>query len=366
MIENTDSWKKWLLGSGGILLLIAIGVSLLPWQNTHIGKATIDSNVQEAHASFDRGDYPLAIQQYSNLLRSGTLSVDNEGFIKYRLARAIWRAGDPIEALRAYKEIISSSKYSNLQRAYVVDGMQEIASESPTLDIQKEIFSGEPYASFFDPKESVELAYRKLAEYAVSFYPIAPAQLRIATWYANAVADMKNGKSPSSPQEIRQAREKAISHMASANADIARIMNNPTFFASRVPLLYDGQAGIASTLYFAKEPLLEDSSLLFEKALAFTLPNGLYTEDYALQKDFISFRYASFLAKAYGKERVPQIKELLERIYMKDGALKPHVASFFQANYSLSNNVHEQIELVATLDPRFKEAIANIGWEFPS
>ncbi len=355
-----------LLVLGAIFLTVFSVAALFFWFDSE--KRTIKDGtviLEQAESFFRNGDYTSAMRDFVRALENNSFS-EQEGYIKYRIAMTEAASGNHVQAIRHYKEIAATSAYLPLVRAYAIEGMQDVAAVSSDPEINREIFSDEPYVNFLGPIKSIAVGHRELAKYASGFFPIAPAELRIAYWYAYDLFGMKTGLASSTPKKITNARNQIKEHLVAAEKDMLRISADPSL-VSTLPSLYSLQASIASFLHFSKEPpLAGDPISLFEKALH---AGGSLMEGASYgtaQKEFITYYFAAFLGEAYPQQHIQKIRELLSTFY-KDGAtVNPHIAAFFK-DHAKSNTIHQRnLTRLASVDSEFKSLLEQLGWNFPA
>jgi len=230
-----------------------------------------------------------------------------------------------------------------------------VGSSTSSFSVTNEIFKDEPYASFFD-MNNINLSYRKLFDYASSFYPLAIPELYSANWYANRITALHKSV-PTSPEitdDLAIIQEK----LKNADADITRMRpypdENPLIPGA---LMY--KAFVTGKLSFVGLASTTAAELAYKASLAayetYQLPAG--------SDGLVRCYYASFLAYPYGDKRLAEIKTLLKPLYTDPLYDQSTVARFLKNVKSRATLVKKDIQKLASLDAGFKAYLLSLGWK---
>lgn len=190
--------RTWALRIGTalvVLLLLLVGYALYrvgtprdgsEEQPSPIAALEADSTYLEAARLQQTGDYADARAKYLEVLERAS-GPEQEGQVQYRIALAETFT-DSASAVARLKGIVASAAYSDLLRAYAAQWLGLMLYRTSDSSVLPLIFTGDPYAAF-SREGDVQLALRRLFEYASSFYPLAVAELEQAAWYAQGLKD---------------------------------------------------------------------------------------------------------------------------------------------------------------------------------
>ncbi len=366
-METNKSIAAWLVSALVAIVLIGFGIWYYRMQtltsNVAINNAvtnTPSAFLMKTNADFVRaqsllkaGDYADAIASYNVALASATSTV-SKGQILYKIAAATALNGDPAGAIKLYKKIAADGSNINILRAYAVSAMSELYYAALIPSLTTEIFKGDPYASFYIAT-STALSYRRLNEYAISFYPLALPELRVAAWYAAHLARLGN-ISTSSPEV---AADLAVINqgLQKANADIRRIRYDPNANGD-IPNALMREAVILGQLSSVHLESADTAEAAYRNALAMYNSFGFApgTDGYA------RYYYALFLTQTYGQSRANDVQTILKPLYTTAGYQKYPVQSFFKEARLHNGMIKKGLADMARLDPGFRTLLVSLGW----
>lgn len=349
--------RVWL--ASAILILAALVA--IAWLFSHRPASPLESFVGEnpalisARASQYRGDYANASAAYQTALALAK-NPEERGVVRYAMATLKDAEGDSAGAISAMKQIAADRSYAPATRAYAVEymGMMRDAYWRDPA-VTEEIFKDPPYDSMRAPGDD-DLSYRRLFEYAASFYPLAMAEVKAAGWYAGELALSTTTPDAASYAGIVKRR------LALADENIAALERSSAPNASSyIPDILQNESWVIGRLAVAGLlPLSarEAAQQKFEAAcLAYSCPLGYDGVE--------RFMYANFLLLAYGPSRAADIHALLAPLstsgYASSAIVRtlkklPSLPAEGYSNYSAI------ARRLAMADPSFKDFLVSLGW----
>lgn len=300
--------------------------------------------------------YDLALQSYQKALSSAEDSVQ-EAQIKYRIALVTELQGNYAEAIRLFKAIAADPSNYEFVRAYSV---QEIGRMYYTYyddrsgsQIPTETFKDPPYSSFKEGSGDMNLAYRKLFEYAASIYPLGVSEARIAHWYSTEL--LKEATTTTQGISYVSIIQESI---RKAEADIQRTIDDPPA-ATLIPETYMRIGLTLANLASVGAAGFEEAEQRLQQALQYTSVLGISPGN------FQAYNYATFLASTYGAARATDIQKILSAFSISRSAeIQPIVVNFYRAA-NTDPTLEEQkkrLALLGKIDPNFKTYLVSLGW----
>ena len=129
-----------------------------------------EENFADARAFFEQ-----------SLEQAGT--PEDEAHVLYKIAFT-YTYENPEESIARMKAIAADERYPDQQRAYAVQHLYSIYKHHLNdITLDTVIFSGEPYASFY-AEGDLDLAFRKLSEYGISFGVAPYLHADIGKWHS--------------------------------------------------------------------------------------------------------------------------------------------------------------------------------------
>jgi hypothetical protein len=299
--------------------------------------------------------YTEAIAAYEQALGLSQ-SAREEGMIKLRLAIAKERgsAEDQIEAIQLFKEIAANESYSDNVRAYAVFDMAEFLSTSAFAPVlANEAFKDAPYATM--RSDDTPLTYRKLAEYASSFYPIAEAEFHIALWYANEVAQLKRAATPDT-QQIAADTAVVRARVESGDKDLVRIQSQHDNLDATIPYVLLQKAKTLGVMENAGESV-GDAEDAFRKTIVSYATNLDPNAD-----GFVRYFYALYLNRKEGTAARERVKALLNPLYADSGYAGRPFEGFLEGSRTNLPSAKAAIQVLAKIDAGFKTYLTSLGW----
>ncbi len=310
----------------------------------------------EATALDDSGQYALAKVKYEEALASAADS-QQRAQIKFKIASMDEELGNYVDAIRAYKALVTDPDSYDFIQAYSVQRLgwmfYTYGYEHPEIDA--EVFVGEPYASFKEEGDSPATAYRRIFEYASTFRPLAYGEARVADWYANEATLLSDAGS--SEEEIAELVEMAKAALARVDADISRVQDDPNEqgIVSSVTIRKGEVLGKLARLGAATE---EEAENAFKSGLTLASLGGAGADGYA------RFHYASYLERISGDTRADEIIALMSPFYRapESYAQTPAVA-FIRSQRNQNTWMHDSLIGIAQMDAAFEAYLISLGWD---
>ncbi|MEX2013345.1 MAG: hypothetical protein WD897_00305 [Parcubacteria group bacterium] len=293
------------------------------------------------------GDYTRAIAAYEDALDDAK-TPDEQGQILYKIALAHISNYEPFKAIPIFKEVAAGLNYPLTTRAYAVQSMGQAFYSFSDLNVTAEIFKDEPYKSMYDA-EKIPLSYRKLFEYASSFYPLGIPETRIAQWYAQSIVSGRSEKILFAKNIIRLKLE-------NADNDVARTRGREEKGGNYIPEILTRKAYVLGLLSQAGDESLGNP----EEAFAEALMVAQVVPAYEAQAKYF---YALFLAEKYGSERSQAIQSVLSDFYQTTRYKDTAIVQFIKNEKNNTTMTRTKILLLAELDPQFKEFLKTLGWD---
>ncbi|MDO8514304.1 MAG: hypothetical protein Q7S50_02050 [bacterium] len=292
------------------------------------------------------GAYSSAGAQFRNAL-AGTSNPVEQAVIKFWLVNADEPIGNYAEAVSVLKEIAADKNaYSLHTRASAVQRMAWMFYRYGDPRITEEIFKDEPYSDFVVKGDS-SLTYRHLFEYATSLYPLALSELYIANWYSSQLA-----KDPVSHPEYKEIIRQKIK-LADSNLDQIRGDSTQAYMLvyslERRAIIVGRMTQLGDTSFGDPEKDFADLLNLFSV--------------YHLQYDATTrFQYAVYLARTFGTVRSTDIRDILAPLNEDYEAHGISFASFLRNERENRLGAKNNVILLASIDPKFKQLVISLGW----
>ena len=343
------------------LVVILTGLGVFQWfqmgnSAKYPGHADFYQSLTTTNVSFaqaeqlaNNGSFAETLPIYEKALQQAT-NADERLQIQFLRARAMVQTEAYAEAVPILKEIIAIDATSQTARvrALSVAEMAEIASRG-VPDINRVIFKDEPFTALW-VANNASLTLRHMYEYAVSIYPVAIAQLRIAQWYSQ---QLPTATASSSAQTKSDYQVQIAQLVANADLDIAYMERDGTMpFDLRYALLM--RAILVGTLNRKGDVSFGNAPEAFEHAITAYASVGPGHDCLA------RYHYALFTAMAYGSAKKMDIHTILQPL-MGEAYAQPEACTFLRKDYTSSYD-RGFIRLVANLDSNFKSYLTSLGW----
>ena len=312
-----------------------------------------NSDFAEAEKAAKAGDLQKAEALYQSALEKAQ-HIDERGQIEYKIADVNTNR-DPIKAIGILKGIAANSQYSNIQRAYAIQQMGEVFFKNSTTSVTTAIFTGDPYSSFNKEGDS-RLAYRRLYEYAASFYPLSMSEVRASVWYSSEILRLKKTKTLAEQLTIKDEllgyRKKVLGNLELADRDIERTRTAPNA-GLLIPYTLALRAAVLGYMYESGDRSFPDPEIAFKEAIG----AGLLIKGDGPAR----LQYAVFLARNYGAKRKDDIAKLLAPV-----GTGPEYAGLRRVFTNEKNNVigsKSNFILISQIDPDFRKLLISLGWD---
>lgn len=302
---------------------------------------------QSAGRSLASGDVKTARGQYSSLLREVS-DPGQQGLVQYRIALT-YVIEDPQEAIRLFKEVAANEAVPTVERAYAVQRLALMLSRTSDPTVVPAIFSTEPYAAWYDPND-VDLSLRRVFEYALTFYPLAVSEVRVANWLANEILEAKD--TPEFAALVEKNTPIINGHLERADADIART-RTITGAKDFIPEALYMKALILARLKVAGLPYEYEPAM--KEALNAGLAQGLGFDGSA------RFAYAGMLFR-HEEGREAEALRLLEPMIADIDDYASFKRFFTNERNNVLNQKQDLVDM-ALAWPSFKSLLLSLGWQ---
>ncbi len=347
----------------GVLLLVLLGLGGWQWylKNKLADETQADfynalSKENTAFADAEKlainGNFSEAIPLYQTALQA---THDDKQRLKITLilARAMVQTGDYAHAIPLLKQVItmSTDPVTARGRATAAEEIADLYSQRDTA-ITNAIFSDQPFTALLVEGDA-GLTLRQLHEYAVSIYPIATAELRVAKWYSAQLPNAGKKSVTINAAQVDQHVATIHSLLGTADYDINFMQADGTMghdFRTAILL----RAGILGDLNRFGDTSIENAEAQFLRAI------DAFTKTGPGQDGIARYYYALFLAQTYGAEKKAQIQTILAPLSTSEYAASPVITILKNARAVASYRKFPK--LIATIDPDFKAYLMSLGW----
>jgi len=344
------------------IFFVAVGITGMYFffsRQSPKNEATFYENLVSSNRDFALGEslyksgkYESAISSYKTALQ-GVKEPDEKAQILYKISLAYRFDNQPLVAIPLFKEIVANPEYPLTTRAYSVQAMGQAYYSFNDQAITEEIFKDSPYKEMYS-KDDTALSYRKLFEYASSFYPLGIPETRIAQWYAQEIVNSsKSGNTSNNESYKNIIRTK----LANATTDIARTQTNPDRGSLYIPEILTRKASILGMLSLSGDESLGNPEEAFKKSMDTATGSAVYEAQ-------ARYFYALFLAKKYGAERSTEIWDILSNFYATTRYDNTGIVRFIKNEKNNQTGSKENIVMLANLDMKFKNYLIKLGWQF--
>ncbi len=352
-----------------VLLLIGGAVFIYkPWQRTgSLASQSLRLNVDYVQAEnlYTEKRYGEALASYQAAL-ARTKKINEEIFLKLKIAEMMRGSGRNLEAVDYLKEIATNSRYTDVSpevteaRAYSLVVLASIYNSTRDPAVAARTFSGDFWRDFLKAEDGnrIDIAYRRMAEYAVvsSPQPDLVAIAQVARWYALEIRYLQyDGETPEEKALIQDYTDKARSALAFIDSRLEDRTSYYNNWQQHVqPTVMRLKAVIVSILIDAGEDSLPDPEEIFKQAVALPQPSWMKVQ--------AEFSYAIYLADRYGAERRDDIGNLLASFYTASSTEFNSQEWIASQKANPSPTTARQLRLLADIDPQFSAFLQNAGW----
>lgn len=306
----------------------------------------------EAGELYREGKLGQSIQKYKEALLKAETN-DERAQIEFVISQVEEDTGNNNDAIATMKRVGNNTAYSGIARAYAIEYMGRLFYTKHDRAITEAIFADSPYSGL--KNTNPEVSYRKLFEYASSFYPLAISEFRIAKWYADEIVNLeKEGLSEEEKNKIEIYKNVIIEHLKNGNDDLPRAENiDYSYYLSAL----NRKASLLASLDLSQSASLGSAEPAFKEVLEKTAEKSKGKEA------FVRFNYAIYLARKFGGERTGDIKSLLSPLYQSNAYKHSDLFELLTNEKNTDTRTHKNIELLAGIDPEFKLFLASPGWK---
>ena len=393
MDSSKSFFNKRILIITAIALILILGFAYYLYYFQNFQKQAPVSGFEESYAKalkmYYAGDERGAIAEIEKNLKDAS-NKELEAKARITLAFAYLKADVP-KGVQIFKEVAADSALPKGERAGAIKDMADLYMLGPQGVLNNQflvnIFKGNPYSSFLNPvpgaaKETESAKYRRginnLYKYSLTISPLAISEFRLAERDAKIAISLKDGALAQKPlRSLGQIIKEGSDHFANGNLlmpEFARANpgNGPLGYAYWL----DGEVfGLMGQLqnnkgYFAEAEEAFKKSIALLKAPSNFDGDSSYINFQLLWADF---EYASFLAKAYGKSRAPDIIAILSDIKNTDPAGKSNSGLMGYLKWIGNDSVHNSGTTIsydyknaltlAKINPKFAELLKSLSWK---
>lgn len=330
-------------------------------RTTYNNLITTNTSFIAADWALRKGQYTEAQTQYLQAF-SEAEEPQQQAYIKWAFAQTLERQERPVEAIRVLKEIAADESYPKNMRALAVQSMGELAYRFGDVSVYRTIFNSEPYASMAAGVGS-RFSFRRLYEYAVSFYPLALSELHIADYYAAALLSPDlNAALRRGALDVSTYRDRAQDALARADIDTRRMQSaaSPDYELLAEVFTLKGQV-LDKLIRAGVMPVqdAQDAEDAFKTALEFYSRADTYGRQGA--DGMTRFWYAAHLSRTFfGRERHADIRVVLAPFHTDPSYVDSGAARFFQSGRA-KNNYGKIVISLSTIDKQFGAFLLSLG-----
>ncbi|MBY0473356.1 tetratricopeptide repeat protein [Patescibacteria group bacterium] len=351
-----------LAGTGTVIWLkfFATPTSSSPYEQLQ----TTNTDFVQAQTAFNSGKWSEAIVLYKQALAK-TSDPDQKLAVYYYLAAAENITGQHTEAISLLKQVVAADTMPKETRAYAAQYMGimtvNLSNTAVHNSIMAEIFKDSPYKEMYAQNDDA-ISTRHLFEYASSFYPLGISEANIANWY---IGDIISKKISTTTEPGLSTIKLIQQKLANASLDIERTKLS-TQTSNLIPQIYARKAEVTEGLSRVGVASKEQALRAYADALqSYAQFDTLPADDW-----FLRFRYAGFLASAYGQIRQSEVHDIVAPLYL-NSAYASLTKSFFATlgGIHLTQTPTTSLEgstlrawKIGKIDPDFKNFLVSLGW----
>ena len=342
-------------------IFVYLKIRFVPIDYVNITPTTVlletNPDFATAQSYLNKGDYISAKQYYEKALATAQ-DTTQELQIQFYIASVEEFANDYTDAIVLFKQIAANSGNWKNVKAYAIQELANIHYHNVTNQaITAEIFSDEPYSSFYLSTSSPEIAYRKLLEYVTTVYPLGFSEAYTAYWNTR---DLENGLygATTTPQAVALVSE-INRELVFADADVSSLKDNSISDQTVLQIL--SREGIVLghlALLGVVSPERAENIFKENIQLASVIGNP--------PGSAVEFYYASFLANLYGKVRIPDINQLLSAYIVGNSKnVDSSMRGIFIDARTDPNQQTTRSTLIklGQLDSSFETYLISLGWQ---
>ncbi|TAJ16024.1 MAG: hypothetical protein EPO65_13980 [Dehalococcoidia bacterium] len=277
--------------------------------NKYAGKdaLSLDPAIARSEDYLAAGNVEAAVNELRSIQNKYAVGTDSRNVVDYSIGLYYAFSSTPEKAIDTFKAIVvDRTSYSNVTRAFAIEGMSRIYFSTHNLALLDRVFSGDPYfvEILEDAEGDKERALYELLKRGFAISPTPVTSVRLA---AKTSLDILHNKATFSESE-RAERMRSFNNFMSVGYAEAQKMNSIEGYGPYLAEFYSSYAGAAQTLLFGKIPSQYSSNDVedaYQRAYALSNEAG---------KAFILFRAASFLSIFSPDTSSVRIKELTGRL----------------------------------------------------
>ncbi len=353
------------------LVVIIVGLSLFfTWTYYYSGPGSRTGNTdfnklydamvsnekfQLGDRAFKEGNFAEASQYYAQAVETAS-SKTEEGHYKYL---ASITNPDIATAIRGYKDIAANPDYDKVEKAYALQRLALRGWRTASSTVDMLVFSDYPYITFYE-KDNRGLSYRKLFEYASSFYPLHISEFWIGGWYADRLLRISQQETLTTEDQksIVELTKVVKTKLKNGNDHLAILRASPAHYQVSIPEATILKAELLSSARRSGDLSFEDPGPVFEEAMR-PFPTDPTVEIRA------RIFYSYYLHKTLKSKAIDQARILLAPLYENFEQYRPSLLFIALAKdeSAFGNRLHKRLVDLSEIDPKFKQMLVNLGWK---
>lgn len=331
-------------------------------------RAMVEKIIKEADELHHAGDNEKAIPLFEEALKVLPEGIERLQVLA-NLATDLFVTEDDENQKRAVNMVkteIANANTPALGRAALVIVLGSFYTLAPDDEFRRNIiFEGEPYSSFLEGNDDLNLAQRRLYEYSSSFAPVSIAQLKIAYWYGEQLM-INDNLTPQQRQQYANFISQQIRIGLSLLPRDAQWLSLSRVF--QVRLLSQSLKGILAINDLGDENKQEVESAYENLISDFELNSGGPNGDvhaYGRSLD-ARLQYASYLARAYGQSRADKIAQVVQPITKTppQSLFMIYLKSMTQGQSPTEYPSVSELSLISQASPEFRSFLNELGGQF--
>lgn len=278
-------------------------------------------------------------------------TIEQAAHIKYKIALT-YTHEDPKKAIVLMKELVENQQYPPQQKAYALQHMFRMyAYIHYDSALIPEIFSGDPYSSFFNP-DDIPLSFKNFHQYTVSFGSAPISEAALAIWYARELNNDSIVLSETLKAEYLSKTKQLLTSIDAYTQGNAEDINNKDL----LPITRSIKADIYANLALAN---VDDYRNKYGDEYVAVIAQSV-VDNAAGSAPRQKYAYFSLLMNdsAEWERARPLFDELIDNIDVYSGMKKVYI----DASKDLNTRKAEFV-FVANKYQKFKDLLIGLGWK---
>ncbi len=291
--------------------------------------------------------------EYFKLALKKAEGYKEEGQLKYKIAMSYSYGSNPVAGIALFKEVAANENYTPTIRAYAVQNIGNLLYSYNTPEVKTEVFKDEPYKSFW-LEDDYSLSRRKVFDYASSLYPLGIPELRIAKWYSEEILRLQKLAGAENEQKIVEMKSIIGQKLINTNKYLLDIARDEQARGYTAEVLYR-KGNVLGDLLLSGDTTFADPEEAYKQALSIVTIK-------ASPEAAAKLRYAVFLTRMYGGERVEDVKKLLSDFYVGTKYASTNTVRSIRNEKDGDLGNKDDYLLLASIDTRFAQFLRTLGW----